>query len=125
MSVKSKEEFTCNALTLEVVETSDDITVRWLGKSGDRDPAKFIGPVLARLLERAGDGARRVVLDFQQLLYLNSSTITPIIRVLDEARKGSHRITVNYQRSIKWQDLSFSALQMFKTPDDRVQIRGL
>ena len=121
----SKEEFTCNALTLEVVEEDDSISVQWLGKSSDRDPGKFITPILSSMLERGGNGTKRIVLDFQKLLYLNSSTITPIIRLLDEARRGSHRITVTYQKATKWQDLSFSALQIFKTKDERIQILGL
>jgi hypothetical protein len=123
--VGSKEEFTCNALTLEVVEEDDSISVQWLGKSSDRDPGKFITPILSSMLERGGNGSKRIVLDFQKLLYLNSSTITPIIRLLDEARRGSHRITVTYQKTTKWQDLSFSALQIFKTKDERIQILGV
>ena len=121
----SKEEFTCNALTLEVVEEEDSINVQWLGKSSDRDPGKFITPILSNMLERGGNGAKRIVLDFRKLQYLNSSTITPIIRCFDEARRGSHRITVMYQKATKWQDLSFSALQIFKTKDERIQIMGL
>jgi hypothetical protein len=123
--VGSKEEFTCNALTLEVVEEDESINVQWLGKSSDRDPGKFITPILSSMLERGGNGNKRIVLDFQKLLYLNSSTITPIIRLLDEARRGSHRITVTYQKATKWQDLSFSALQIFKTRDERIQILGV
>jgi len=94
-------------------------------KSSDRDPGKFITPILSSMLERGGNGSKRIVLDFQKLLYLNSSTITPIIRLLDEARRGSHRITVTYQKGTKWQDLSFSALQIFKTRDERIQILGV
>jgi len=123
--VGSKEEFTCNALTLEVVEEDESINVQWLGKSSDRDPGKFITPILSSMLERGGNGSKRIVLDFQKLLYLNSSTITPIIRLLDEARRGNHRITVTYQKATKRQDLSFSALQIFKTKDERIQILGV
>ena len=123
--MSSREEFNCNALTLVVVEDDDTINVQWTGKSSDRDPGKFITPIFTGILARAGNGTKLIVVDFQSLAYLNSSTITPIIRLLDEAKRGSHRITIHYQKSLKWQDLSFSALHIFKTKDGRIQIVGL
>lgn len=123
--MSSREEFTCNALTLVVLEDDDTINVQWIGKSSDRDPGKFITPIFSAILGRAGNGSKLIVVDFRALTYLNSSTITPIIRLLDEAKRGSHRITIHYQKALKWQDLSFSALHIFKTKDGRIQIMGL
>ena len=64
------------------------------------------------------------MLDFQALEYMNSSTITPVIRVLNEAKKGQGRLLVLYKKAAKWQELSFSALTIFETDDKRIEIRG-
>jgi len=55
---------------------------------------------------------------------MNSSTITPIIKILERAKRGSTHVTVLYDKSLKWQDLIFSALTIFTTKDKRVEIRG-
>jgi hypothetical protein len=56
---------------------------------------------------------------------MNSSTITPVIKILERAKRGETQIEVVYQKSLKWQDLIFSALEIFQTNDRRVEIKGL
>jgi len=120
-----KKSFISNLLKVEVQETFDSIITNWTGKSVDRNPGKFITPILVDLLERSNEVKKRFVLDFQKLDYMNSSTITPIIKILERAKKGKIQITVIYNKLLKWQDLSFSALKIFQTKDKRVEIRGL
>ena len=63
-------------------------------------------------------------MDFRKLEYMNSSTITPIIKVLDRAKRGKNHITVIYDKTLKWQELSFSAMEIFQTKDKRIEIKG-
>jgi hypothetical protein len=119
------ESFVSNLLKVEVKETIDAIVANWTGKSVDRNPSKFITPILVDLLERSNELKKRFILNFQRLDYMNSSTITPIIKILERAKKGNGQITVIYNKLLKWQDLSFSALKIFQTKDKRVEIRGL
>ena len=119
------ESFVSNLLKVEVKETIDAIVANWTGKSVDRNPSKFITPILVDLLKRSNEVKKRFILDFQKLDYMNSSTITPIIKILERAKKGNGQITVIYNKLLKWQDLSFSALKIFQTKDRRVEIRGL
>ena len=79
----------------------------------------------ADLLERATTEGKTLVLDFRALDYLNSSTLTPLVRILDVARGGACAVVVQYDRMRKWQALSFTALEVFQTPDGRVLIQGL
>jgi hypothetical protein len=65
-----------------------------------------------------------MMLDFRGLSYMNSSTLTPIIKILERARVGDGRVTIAYSRSQKWQEVSFSALVIFQTKDGRIEIRG-
>ena len=56
---------------------------------------------------------------------MNSSTITPLIKILERAKRGTSHVTVLYDKSLHWQDLTFSALEIFKTDDKRVDIKGV
>jgi hypothetical protein len=123
--MKKPELFTNRFLTIQVVEHENTIDVRWEGKSIDREPSKFISPILVKVLEMASDLNKRIIMDFQSMSYMNSSTITPIIKILERAKKGMTKITIFYQKSLKWQELNFSALKIFKTKDNRLEIKGL
>ena len=119
------EKYTNKDLSIEVVQNATSIDVKWDGKSIDREPGKFISPILVKVLEMAGTMNKRITMDFQDLLYMNSSTITPIIKILDRAKKGMTKITILYRKSLKWQELNFSALEVFRTDDNRLEIKGL
>jgi hypothetical protein len=123
--MKKPELFTNKFLTIQVVEHENSIDVSWKGKSVDREPSKFISPILVKVLEMAGDLNKRIIMDFQSMSYMNSSTITPIIKILERAKNGMTKITIFYQKSLKWQELNFSALEIFKTKDNRLEIKGL
>ena len=118
------EIYTQQMLTIEVMEDKDTIDAVWRGKSIDREPGKFITPILTRMVKTSNYNQKRVTLNFRELEYMNSSSITPVIKILERAKRGSTRITVLYNKSLKWQDLIFSALTIFKTKDNRIEIRG-
>jgi anti-anti-sigma regulatory factor len=112
-------------LKIQVKDDADSIQMEWTGRSVDRDPGKFITPILVESLRKTNHSDKRVLLDFRKLEYMNSSTITPIIKALDRAKRGATKITVLYDSSLKWQDLAFSALEIFQTADKSVEIKGL
>ena len=123
--MNDKQIFENGLLKLEVMENSDSISVDWKGKSTERNPGKFITPILLRILKNSSDKNKRIVLDFRNLLYMNSSTITPIIKILERARKSNKNLTVLYNKSLKWQELNFSAIEIFQTKDQRILIKGI
>jgi len=112
-------------LKIQVKDDADSIQMEWTGRSVDRDPGKFITPILVESLRNTSHDGKRVLLDFRKLEYMNSSTITPIIKALERAKRGTTRLTVLYDVALKWQDLAFSALEIFQTADKRVEIKGL
>jgi hypothetical protein len=121
----NRESYVSNSLKLEVQENTDSITTDWIGKSIDRNPGQFLNPILVKLIKKGNETHKRIVLDFRKLEYMNSSTITPIIKILERAKKGKMNVTIQYNRLLKWQDLSFSALKIFQTKDKRVEIKGM
>jgi hypothetical protein len=118
------ETFQHGDLKLEARDGSTGPVLTWLGRSTARDPGNFIGPILANLYKQASSAGKGLVLDFRKLEYMNSSTITPVIRLLHEAKKGGGKVSIVYTAASRWQDLSFSALTIFATEDKRIEIRG-
>ena len=118
------ETFVDKSLTLGVENAADVVRVVWSGKSNSREPERFLAPILQGALQMAGAGARKVVLDFTGLEYMNSSTFSPLVKMLGDAATGGHRVEVEFSQSRKWQALSFSALKAFETADGRIVIRG-
>jgi hypothetical protein len=123
--MNKEKQYTNNALTIQVIEQDTTIDVKWQGKSIDREPAKFLSPILIQVLNTASDMNKRIIMDFQNLKYMNSSTITPVIKILDRAKKGMAKITILYHKATKWQELNFTALEIFNTEDNRLEIKGL
>ena len=111
-------------LTIRREETSEDLTLVFEGKSILRDPTEFLQPVLLQVVEEIDAEGKRLVLDFSDLAYMNSSTFTPLVKTLERARLGRSRITVLYDTDQKWQSVSFSALEIFTTDDGRVAVVG-
>ena len=77
-----------NQLHVEVDAADRAVTMRFLGKSMLREPGEFLLPLLLKTLSEAIDGKKRIVLDFRELAYMNSSTLTPVIKIL--ARHAVH-----------------------------------
>jgi hypothetical protein len=119
------QSFQQNALTLELREEETTVSLLWSGRSTVREPSPFIVPVLSRAVELGRTQNKRLVLDFQSMAYMNSSTITPIIRLLGRAMRTVNKVCVIYRKDLKWQELSFTALEIFQTADQRIEIRGV
>ena len=111
-------------LIVEKAEEERVITLRFRGKSNERNPGEFLGSILDETLTQSRGGAKPIEIDFTDLEYMNSSTITPIIKVLDQAKAGQFHITLRYAADKKWQQLSFTALKIFETKDGRIRIVG-
>jgi hypothetical protein len=112
-------------LTLELHEDEGSIRVNWLGKSTAREPGRFILSVLLKGVELSTLRKVPLVLDFQNIAYMNSSTITPIIRLLEQAKRATHAVRLVYKKDLKWQSLNFTALNVFQTDDKRIEIVGV
>jgi hypothetical protein len=111
-------------LSLEAVETPAEIRVAWRGRSADREPGRFLSPILRELIEACRRSQARLCLDFTALEYMNSSTFTPVVKTIHEARQAGVTVALEYSQAKKWQALSFSALRTFETNDGRVAVVG-
>jgi hypothetical protein len=117
------ERFAERELTIEVAE-GDDLRLVWRGKSNDREPERFLAPIFSAVLGRAREGGKQVVLDFSALEYMNSSTFTPLVKMIGEAKRTGVTVTLEYDGSRKWQSVSFAALKVFETRDGHFSVRS-
>jgi hypothetical protein len=111
-------------LALELTRAEETLRLAWLGKSADREPGRFLVPVLGEALAQAKAEKLPLALDFTELEYMNSSTFTPVVKALDESRRLAVPLVLEYALNRKWQALSFSALRTFETLDGRIKVRG-
>ncbi len=120
----SPERYTEKELAIAVAEDAAEVRLVWSGKSNDREPGRFLVPIFADVLRRAREGKKRVAMDFRAVEYMNSSTFTPIVKLLDEAKRTGVPVLVEFDASRNWQALSFSALRAFETPDGRIAVHS-
>lgn len=118
------ETYSSSMLTIEVEENHKEINIIFKGKSTERDPSVFITPILTESVHNSKKFSKKIMMDFRELEYMNSSTITPIIKIMENANELNSSISIQYKKSKKWQDLCFSALRIFETKDHRIEITG-
>jgi len=123
--MESKSIFKNNDLKLELQENNREIMLQWSGESREREPGAFLTPIFDDVLSLNMQKRKKIVMDFRQLEFMNSSTVTPIIRLIEKVRNGENEILILYQRNADWQELCFSALNVFITKDRRIDIQGI
>jgi hypothetical protein len=89
------------------------LQLRLKGRSSDRHPEHILGPYFASALGVAAEQQVGLELHFEELDYFNSSTITSLIQLIQEARAKGIPLTYVYDPSLRWQKLSFDALRVF------------
>ncbi len=89
-------------------EGKGPFTIKWLGVSQARDPAASINPYIEKLAGELGAGP--VEVDFTELEYMNSSTVTPIIAMCQLFDKKGIATTLRYDAGSSWQTATFKAL---------------
>ncbi|TAK23463.1 MAG: hypothetical protein EPO40_25435 [Myxococcaceae bacterium] len=104
-------------------EAPPTLVLSWRGRSADRYPAQVLGPFFAEALERAAALGATVEMRFHALEHFNSSTITAVIELIQDARGCGVRLVIAYDGSVKWQRLSFDALRVFNRGDALLELR--
>lgn len=96
-------------LTISIEENDLAIILKWHGKSTSLYPSDFLDPVFEEVLAKN----KKIIMDFSRLIFITSSTLTPIIKLLDKIKNGSGEIELQYKENIDWQFLTFSAFAVF------------
>lgn len=120
------ENLKAGDLTIEAVEAVDGSAVhlKWAGKSAERYPGKVLGPYFTAVLSQAAQRRATIEQHFEKLEHFNSSTVTAIIQMIQEARGRNVKQVLLFDQKLKWQTLTFEALRVFVKGDDLLQIRA-
>ncbi|MFZ5468100.1 MAG: hypothetical protein ACOZIN_01575 [Myxococcota bacterium] len=81
------------------------------GKSSSREPGKLLTPFFAEALQRAAAARAAIEVHFEGLTHFNSSTIAAVIQFINAAQERHVALAFHYDPALKWQALSFEALQ--------------
>jgi len=108
-------------IDVQVAPPPAPIRLSWLGKSSDRDPALVLAPYFKNLLALAVRQRQPIEMHFERLEHFNSSTITSIIRLVEDARRSSIKLTILYDAEQRWQRLSIEPLRVFT--NDLLELR--
>ena len=113
-------------LSIEVVEKDapPSIQITWRGKSNDRFPRRSLGPFFERVLTHAQAKKASVDMQFATLEHFNSSTITSVIELIQEARAKAVPLLINYDGKVTWQKVTFEALRVFVKHDGLLELRA-
>lgn len=115
---------TANTLSIEVLKMDDKglIELLWKGKSVDLAPDSYLLPFFDDVIKELKSTNYSVVINFFQLVYMNSSTMNSIIFFIKKLLEEKIKAKVIYNRDLKWQSLNFSTLDVFVTKDGLFQI---
>ena len=105
-------------LRIVVESTPTSVQLKWRGRSVERRPATTLGPFFETVLAELGD--RRLMIDFREFEFMNSSTVRPIIEFLRSASEVAKAIEVYYHGGITWQRLSFKVVEALAKEWDNV-----
>jgi hypothetical protein len=100
------------------------IDLFWRGRSIERYPARTVVPYVSAALSRAKSQGVALRLHFETIEHMNSSTITAVIQIIQEARSHETRLEIVFDRDKSWQKLSFEALAVFLKGDGLLELVG-
>lgn len=105
-------------LIIDTVTHAEVIEAFWSGASNSRDPANALKPFFTLLLAEAKTKKARLEMHFEKLTHINSSTISALIRFVQDAAKEGVHVALFYDGSLRWQDHNFKTISLLhgKTP---------
>ncbi len=112
-------------LSIDVVEhdAPPSLEIAWRGKSNDRYPRRALAPFFERVLAQAQAQHALVDMQFASLEHFNSSTITSVIELIQEARAKAVPLVIHYDGKVTWQKVTFEALRVFVKDDGLLDLR--
>ena len=99
------------------------IQLMWTGKSNDRNPSQTLTPFFSTVLAAARAKQTPVELHFEKLEHFNSSTITSIIKLVEDARRSGIKLAILYDKDVRWQRMSLEPLRVFA--NDLFELRSV
>ncbi|OHD67754.1 MAG: hypothetical protein A2W19_13070 [Spirochaetes bacterium RBG_16_49_21] len=114
--------FKDNNLEIILEEGAKNI-LSWYGKSEARDPSSLLIPYFKEILNKIK--GKELIIKFEQLKYMNSSTVPPIIQLIKDLEDSGIDSTITYDKNSKWQLASFKALDTIVRAMKHITVVGV
>lgn len=88
-----------------------------------RDPSKVLNPFVDQMVTRLA--GRSCTVDFSRLDYMNSSSVTPILRMVKAFANNHVTAEIQYSVNVDWQRASFRALNAIAMRLPTVKVIGV
>ena len=106
-----------------ILEEGKKNILTWVGKSESRDPSSLLNPYFKSIFGKFK--GKDLELKFEQLKYMNSSTVPPIIQLIKDLEEHGIRSTITYDNNSKWQAASFKALETIVRTMKNITVKGV
>jgi len=116
------ENFASGALKININIEDKKAFMTWLGQSDSRNPASELNPYLDSLVDELKTA--ELTIKFNDLEYMNSSTVPPIIQFLKKLNTSEIKTLITYNAESKWQAASFKALETFSGILNYITVKG-
>lgn len=93
--------YTKERLSIRRIQTKTQYILSWSGECDFRNPSEILTPVLHSVLPELRD--RQLVLDFRELYFMNSASVTPILAFVKSLCSKNIQVHLIYSGSLSWQ----------------------
>ncbi|MES0489409.1 MAG: hypothetical protein ABUK01_05410 [Leptospirales bacterium] len=107
----------------DVEQNKEGIVITFSGESKSRSAGEFLNPVFKDVLKHAQENNLKIILDFCNLQYMNSATVSPVIKYWSRIKDAGLTLIIVYDKKILWQHSSFSALAVFASDSSLFVLR--
>jgi hypothetical protein len=101
-------------LSIEVGGTPDGLELIWRGSSNARNPGEALRAYFKVALAEASTRRAKLDLHFEHLIQFNSSTVSVLLHLVDEAAAQGVSMTYFYDGGLRWQAHNFESIALLK-----------
>lgn len=112
-------------LIIDTVAHPELIEVFWSGASNSRDPATTLKPFFTLLMAEAKTKKVRLEMHFEKLTHINSSTVSALIRFVQDAAKDGVPVALFYDGSLRWQEHNFRTISLLHGAKPGLEVHRL
>ena len=121
MSENKNQEMKIESLVLSVQWIDGKTVMTWKGESDEKNPSENLVPFFDEIIDKI-EGNFEIV--FNELDYMNSSTIHPLIMFIKNLNDREIKTTIKYRKESKWQEASFKALHALTNVLTNISVLG-
>jgi hypothetical protein len=101
-------------LTIEVGGTPEGLELIWRGASNSRNPGEALRAYFKVALAEAATRRAKLDLHFEHLIQFNSSTVSVLLHLVDDATAQGVAMTYFYDGGLRWQAHNFESIALLK-----------